>query len=327
MKINKLWLVLWVLVGLLLASAACTPLGGDEGIVVGSSYRLPEGESLDHDLAVFGGSVLLEKDSRIRGSLAIFGGTVVVNGRIEGDLAAFGGVVSLEENAVIQGDVLTYGASVSTHEKAVIQGRVGSGRPPSRLPGMMPRAEWALGKGLDFVGSVFGALFQSLALGALGALAGLFVLRPLERVGDTLMGQPVSAGLMGVLTLVAVSGISVTLVITIIMIPLSIIGFMALGFGILFGWLALGLVTGERLAHLFNREWSGPVSAGVGTLALSLAANLLWIIPCVGWILPVTAGFVGLGAVAFTRFGVKVYPSGTVGPKTPASPASGVEIA
>lgn len=319
------------LVLVILLTAGCSPVTASEGIVVGSSYRLSAGETVNHDVAVFGGSVLLEKGSKINGGLAVFGGTVVVDGMVNGDLAAFGGVVSLKENAVIEGNVLTYGASVSTDEKAVIKGTIGSGTAPTRVPGMMPPVREAFGNWLNLVSTVFWRIFQSLGLAALAVLVALFMLRPMERVGNVITAQPALAGAMGGLTFLAVGGVSVMLVITIILIPVTILGLLALALGILFGWMVLGLVTGERIAHLFNQEWSGPVSAGVGTLVISLAASLVSVIPCVGWLIEVIALLVGLGAVALTRFGTHVYPrnepfiSAPMDP--PSAPSGGVEVA
>ena len=288
--------------------AGCAPSRVGDGIIIGSSYRLAKGETVNNDLAVFGGSVMLEEGSTVQGSLAVFGGSVVVDGTVDGDLAAFGGVVSLNDHAVIEGDVLTYGASVSTSEKAVVKGTIGSGKPPTRLPGTASPLASAFNSWVGLVSQVFWAMFQSLALAALAVLAALFALRPMERVGDAITARPIPAGLMGALTLVAGGTILIAIVITIILIPFTLVGFLLLALGTLFGWMALGLITGERIGRMLNQEWSGPVCAGVGTLVVSLAANLIGIIPCVGWLVVAAAGFIGLGGVVLTRFGTQVYP-------------------
>jgi hypothetical protein len=152
----------------------------------------------------------------------------------------------------------------------------------------------------------------------------------MERVGDAIAARPVAAGTMGALTLVAGGSILVAVVITIILIPFTLIGLLLLALGTVYGWMVLGLLTGERMAHLFNQEWSGPVCAGLGTLVVSLAANLIGIIPCVGWLIVAAAAFVGLGGVVLTRFGLQVYPIPPTVPspnEPPAAPPGGVEVA
>jgi hypothetical protein len=321
-------IVLFLMLALLAGGCTATQVG--DGIIVGSSYRLAPGETLNQDLAVFGGSVMLEEGSVLNGSLAVFGGTVVVDGTINGDLAAFGGVVSLEDHAVIEGDVLTYGATVSTSENAVVKGTIGSGRPPMRLPGSAVPAAKVFDSWIGFVTAVFGRLFQSVAMAALAVLVALFALRPMERVGDAISTQPVLAGAMGALTLVVGPLILVAIMITIILIPVSLVGFLALAVGMAYGWIVLGLITGERLAHLLHQEWSGPLSAGLGTLVISLAANLIGIIPCLGWLVVAAATFAGLGGVVLTRFGVRNYPPPSpilTAPQPPVESQGGVEVA
>jgi hypothetical protein len=313
----------------LLALAGCAPAQSSDGIIVGRSYRLSSGDKLDHDLAIFGGSAILEKGSSVDGSVTIFGGSLVVDGEVTGDVSAFGGVVSLDNNALVHGDVVTFGASISRSESAVVKGSVGASRPGIRVPNFVGPT---ISNGFKALTDVIWRIFQSFALAALAVLASLFVLRPMERAGDAMVSQVALSGGMGLLTLLAGSFVLVLMAITILLIPVSLIGFILLAVGSLFGWLVLGLVTGERLAHLFHQEWSGPVSAGLGTLVFSLAMNLMSIIPCIGWVIVPVAFLVGLGGVVLTRFGTQSYPprpSNGVSPVPPASSQGdgGIEVA
>ena len=45
--------------------AGCAPSRVGDGIIIGSSYRLAKGETVNNDLAVFGGSVMLEEGSTV----------------------------------------------------------------------------------------------------------------------------------------------------------------------------------------------------------------------------------------------------------------------
>jgi len=75
-----------------------------------------------------------------------------------------------------------------------------------------------------------------------------------------------------------------------------------------FGWIALGLEVGKRLAHALNVNWSLIADAGLGTMLLSLMANSISFTPCVGWIVPTVIGFVGMGGVILTILGTRPYP-------------------
>jgi hypothetical protein len=76
-----------------------------------------------------------------------------------------------------------------------------------------------------------------------------------------------------------------------------------------FGWIALGLEVGKRLAASVKASWPPLVQAGLGTLLLSLVAQALGLAPCVGWIVPVLVGFVGMGGVLLSGFGHRPAPS------------------
>ncbi len=324
--VRNMMLVVGLLVTLL--AAGCAPAVESDGVIFGGGYRLGPGQKVSHDLAVFGGSAILEEDSQVNGSVMVFGGSLLINGKVEGDVAAFGGVISLGDKAVVTGDVVTFGASVSRSASAIVQGSIGAARQPIRPPlNLSP----IVSGGVQMVSDFIWRIFQSFALAALAVLVSLFALRPMERAGDVMVAQPAISVGMGFLTLLAGPVILVLIAITIILSPVSVIGFLVLGLGGLFGWLVLGLVTGERVAHFLHQEWSGPVCAGVGTLVLSLAMNLIGIIPCVGWAVVAVVFVIGLGGVVLTRFGSQPYPPhpAAVGftsaaPTPPASEGDGI---
>jgi hypothetical protein len=80
---------------------------------------------------------------------------------------------------------------------------------------------------------------------------------------------------------------------------------------------------GDRLGRLFKVQWAPPVSAGIGTLVLSLFSSIFALVPCVGWVLPTVIAIVGLGGVFLTRFGMRDAQSSgptSMVPSTPAQP-------
>ena len=71
--------------------------------MIGQAFVLPEGEEVDGNLVVLGGSATLEEGSVVRGDVAIFGGTATVAGTVQGNVAVFGGSITLEDTAVVEG--------------------------------------------------------------------------------------------------------------------------------------------------------------------------------------------------------------------------------
>jgi len=82
-----------------------------------------------------------------------------------------------------------------------------------------------------------------------------------------------------------------------------VVGALLLGAGFIFGWVAMGLQVGWRMAQAFKRDWHPATQAGLGTLVLSLVVYAVNLIPCVGFVFWVMLAVLGLGAVTLTRFG------------------------
>jgi hypothetical protein len=116
------------------------------------------------------------------------------------------------------------------------------------------------------------------------------------------------SGGLGLLTAVVAPLLLLLIAITIIGIPLSLIGAFLLALAWALGVIVLGTETGKRLADLLKQQWALPVAAGIGTLLLVIVINAIGIIDCIGWIPKVVVGVVGLGAVLLTRFGTRPYP-------------------
>lgn len=293
-------LILLTLVILSLTACSSVPNLGP-GLVLGQSYRLGNGETLNESLTVIGGNAVLDTGSTVNGDVAVIGGNVTIDGAVNGELAVMGGYVYLSDHAVIKGSVTTIGGSVQRSSKAVVEGQnTQSGRTPIttiNTPGV--------NVSFDPITAPLTATFEALALAALAIIINLFASRPMERTGQAAESQVLASGGVGCLTILVL----VIMTITIILIPISVLGFLAAAVAALFGWTALGLLLGRRLSSWLKQSWSEPINAGVGTLILSLVASLINFIPCIGWIGSVVVSMIGLGAVVLTRFGTQVYPT------------------
>lgn len=284
----------------------------DDGkVVFGGTYQLGKGESLNGSLALFGGTVILEEGSNVNGSIVITGGSLDISGDVSGDVTAVGGALTLSDTAHLHGNIYTVGSSINRSPNAKIDGRVIAGTANS-LDLKVP----SLGKGLqnlnlspmtNAVTRFVSAIFQSLALAVLALLMAMFVLKPTERVVEAIDTQPIISGAFGLLTLIVAPALLVLLAITLILIPVSLIGFFVLAIAIVFGWIALGLELGHRITTSLKVQWTPPIEAGIGTLVLSLVVSLLTVIPCIGWMTIPVLSMIGLGAVILTRFGTQTY--------------------
>ena len=305
-RIIHLPLFLFVLLALLSLTGCVTPSIQSEGLVIGdSSYRLESGETVNTDLTIIGGNATLDENSTVNGDVTVVGGNVTIDGSVKGSVAVIGGTVSLEENAEITGDLVSLGGSVRRAANAKVEGEVASGQ-PFNIPLMR---SLPININFDPVTGPLMAFFQALALAALAIVVQLFAAPLMERTGGTALAQPVVAGGVGLLTVVVAPALLIILAVTIILIPLSLLGFLAMGLAVLFGWLCLGLIVGRQMAVWLKQPWSDPVSAGVGTLSLSLLSSMLNLIPCLGWVANALIWLVAIGATILTRFGTQSYPS------------------
>lgn len=274
--------------------------------VFGDNYTLEDGETLDEDLYVFGGNVVIEENATLSGDIWLTGGNLTIDGTVGGDVHATGGSVTLGENAVVDGDIVLTGASIDRDPEATVGGditRNSSGNHEFAV------GNWSLPNLASITGSIFSDVFSvflwSFLMGALAVLVVAFWPRQAALTGATAIQQPlVSIGL----SLAAVA-VLVVLAITIILSPVSALGFFLLGLVALFGWVALGYEVGQRLMRAFKVEWAVPVSAGLGTLLLTfVASSISAALDCFGWPLMFVAGMIGTGAALITRMGTQPYP-------------------
>ena len=286
---------------------------GDK-IVLGGNYILLDNEVLNGDLVIFGGNAKLEQGSVVNGQVVLLGGSLEVNGTIHGSISAIGGSVNLGDTSVINGDVNTVGTTLNKADGAVIRGNT-SFQLPGRIniPEILPFLSGALPENPHVTPEIYGilkpirdltwGLFQVLALAALAAISALFFEKPIARIGYMISRQPIKSGSLGLLTAIVAPGILIMLMITILLIPLGLLGIIILGMAYIAGWIATGYEIGNRLSSSIHQTWAAPVCAGLGTLLLTLVARGIGWIPCVGWIPGALIGILGLGGVILSRFG------------------------
>jgi hypothetical protein len=308
----------------------------DGRIVFGGNFTLASGEMLDGDLLVLGGNVTLEPTSVVTGSVFLLGGNLNSAGTIRGDVSLVGANANLQAGALVEGDVMTFGGNVNRDPTARIEGQVVSGGQTVEVPGLrgIPNLQlpffgrtWAPRPMIDIRTSPGWdggwLLLQSLLTAALAVLVVMFGASGAGRVARAAADAPIASGVVGFLGLLGIPALLIALALTICLIPFTIVGALVFAVAIVYGWIGIGLEVGERLTGMLKWHLDPAAAAGLGTLVISLVANGINFIPCIGWLAPTLVGAVGLGAVLLTRFGRQSYPGQTPRPAVVEVPPAG----
>ncbi len=271
----------------------------------------------------------MSKNSTVSGDTALFGGTLDADGTIEGNLTIVGGVVKLAANGIVKKDVFTIGGTLDRAAGSQILGNVDSfGSAPFSLdiPNMPigPNVPVITGypSPVSFLWQVLSFVASLILSAALAMLIALLWAKPTQRVANAIRNNPVGTGGFGCLTLIVAPGLLILVAITIILSPLSVLGMLLLFAAVIFGWTAINLEVGNRLARLFKVDWSAPVAAGIGALVFNLVVFGFAYIPCLGWTLSVVVLLFALGGVLVTRFGSHEYPEPVAVPVRPVLPVA-----
>lgn len=259
-------------------------VGGDVSAAAGT-VRIDG--TVGGDISAAAGTVEIGETARIGGNLESGASYISVDGTVEGDVTAGAETIVLGPNAVVGGE-FRYDAETFTQD------------PAASVAGGVVRD--------DGIGSDAGPDFAEFTVPAwLGALYGLFVNLLLgvvllavfpafsTRVADRVAGSPVKSGGVGLLTLIAVPLVLAILVVTIVGIPLSLVG--AFVFGVT-AWVALvygQYAVGAWALSLANEDnrWLALVVGVVGFAVLGA-------IPIFGGLFQLAAFLLGLGALALT---------------------------
>jgi hypothetical protein len=308
----------------------------DDKIVAGGTFILASGDTLDGNLLIFGGSATLEKDSQVNGDVALMGGTLNIDGRVTGNVVGLGGVVNLGQQALVEGDLTMLAATLNRDEGSRVNGQIVNGLQTPfhfEFPGVTVPSVQPLRVNVLPIWNVMWFFFRTFLWAALAVLVAMFLPAATRRTAEAIVKQPVLVGGVGLITTIVTPLLLIGIAITIILIPISLVGALAMAVAWFFGRIVIGYEVGKRFAEMLKQDWPIAVAAGIGTFILALVvdgANEL--IPCVGWLFPVMVGILGLGAVILTRFGTQTYPPTGIRPLTPTtqtgtglSPQGGVE--
>ncbi len=292
------------------------------------------GETVNNDIVLFDDDLDVEEGATVIGNVTLFNGDAYVAGTINGDLVLFNGDLEARSTAVLNGECVLMNGNLDDNTESGLDctkvDDLGNFIPAlSNLPGLAsileaapPEVNVEVSPGGGFFANLAEAVLSGLLMGALAFVVGSLLPDHLGQVQRTIRAKPVASGTVGVLTAVAVPSLIAILSIIsaiLLLVCIGILGFglvlaLALGLaaGLLFGWIAVGNLVGQWLAGpLKLKDRRVAVTAALGTLIITFLINLLEGIPYVigEGVITAIALSLGLGAVALTQFGSKVYPS------------------
>jgi len=338
---RKKWLSVGMLTLVVLLTLAVPVLADDGGngtVRFGEDLIVARGERLRGDAVVFGANALVEPGGLVTGDLVVMGGSADIGGEVLGSVVAFGGNVALKDGSMVVGDALCFGGILEQDPGAHVKGQTLSGLqwPPSLeqmwhlvplregpqpppLPEILSQplhwSNMAIGGIAAVFRGILGAIVTALLMAGLAILAVLLVPRQTEQVMQCLeTAWPASLGI-GILALICLVAVSLILIFTCCLAPVGLLLLLAGAVAWIFGLIAAGAIVGERLFEGLKAGETAPlVTAAVGTGLIILLSNA----PCVGWLIGLAAGIMGLGAVCLTRFGTRPYvPATTTAPGPP----------
>lgn len=299
---RKTLLALAMLLALPLATTACssTDQGGNVWLITNSDEVVASGSSVAKDVVLINGSLGVQEGGTIDGDIVVVNGDLSVDGSVDGDIFSVAGDVSLGASAQVSGDVSNLFGALDPADGASVDGASGGVNAPPSIELTGPTLGQKLGAGLG--ASIVQALIVML-------FAWLLPTR-VENMRRTLDHSAGMAAGYGLLTFVVGVCVAIALIFTICGIPLSVLIFLFLWLGSVFGWTAFGAQVGEWVEGKTGSDFSLPVQSGLGAWLLFVGLALLELIPCLGVIVSIAIRAIALGVAMLSRFGGRAYPEG-----------------
>jgi hypothetical protein len=281
----------------LLFLTACEPTGFYRfAIALEGEHTIAPGETLESDLIILGGNVTLEAEAQLTGSVYMINGQFEAEGFVAGDVTQLSGNVALGENARIGGDLNSGGGRLQLADQAVVEGEIT--HDGIQFPDVNQQSP---------AQRLIGLVGQLLILVVLAYLSARYFPAPAVRIERAVVYHPVVCGAVGLLTFIVFPVLLVMMAFTIILIPVTLIGLVAVLLVLAYAGIAYGRIIGRQLTRWSKRSLSPTTATLLGTLLFVVIINLLQMLPVVGAVLVILAGCVGFGAILLTRFGLIEY--------------------
>jgi hypothetical protein len=287
--------------------------GKDRG-ATGSNISIEKTE-VAHDVAVLGGNV--DVTGIVTGDVSVTGGNLHVHdgGWILGDAVVIGGVLTLDDHAQVDGDVSTLGGVLRRSDQAVVGGAIESRGGPNNgededddddhgvagYHGPDIRIDHDHGRShsvhgvRSFLSDLGGALAHSAMLFVFGSVLLALASRRMETLRVEAASRPMRSFAVGIVGSIVALVLFVACCVTLIGIPVAIIGLLLLVFGAYAGVCAVLTVVGQAL--LRHKTKSPYVHLAVGCAIFMVLGAL----PFVGGFFVAATALIGIGVLVATR--------------------------
>ena len=282
----------------------------EDQVSIGGIVRIESGEKIDGSLIVLGGKAVIAFGANVSGDVVIIGGQAEIEGDVGGNLVLVGSEASLLPTARLVGNVESISSRFDQATGAQVKGQIHEIGAYSLLstgldvdhPAYINPLEVSK---LNFspVMQVTGSAFQSFLQAIFAMLVALIFPRRLKGAAIQLSSAILRTTSFGLLAAIVSPLLIAFIAITIIGIPLAMLGAIALVLVVIFGYIAIGAAIGIWIAAAFKSQWHIAVCAGVGTMLLALVMALLSKLGPGGIIVIILIHLLGMGSVVLTRFG------------------------
>ncbi|MFO0678333.1 MAG: hypothetical protein U0169_17480 [Polyangiaceae bacterium] len=290
--------------------------------VFGGSVKIEKGESVD-DVSVFGGTV--DVYGTVHGDISVLGGAVTIRpgAAVTGDISCLGGQVTIEDDATVNGDVSALGGKVEKSPKAHVGGSVESSDIASAVEKSDGEDSDKVAKVSSFADRIFDGFVSRVSVAALFFMFGAVLIALAGPRMETLKLEVASRTMrsfaLGVVGALATMALLTALCVTIIGIPVAVVGSTLLALAVFAGMVAVLTTFGEVLVRHKTENPYAHLAVGCG-LFLVLGA-----IPVLGGVLKAFVILVAIGTLVATR-GAGLVPKSFMRrtPSYPPAPEPGV---
>lgn len=259
-------------------------VGGD-ALIGGGQVQIVSGSRINGDLIITGGRVVV--DGEVKGAIKIFGGEVDLNNALASSVEVSAGQLRLGEGATIAGDVYYRGEKEAIMaEGAVIRGKYTFEQIDFGRKGMATRSLFEGFRAMRFGLTLVTALI-------------LFWLarEKMQLLVNRIFGNFPRELLRGVITGITLPIVSVIAMLTLVGIPLGIMGLLVYTLIAMLSCLMSGVVLGVWIKKVILRK--GDELSWISVAGGVVAITLLGLIPVIGWLVSMIIVLATSGAMYY----------------------------
>lgn len=266
--------------------------GSVEGdlIVTGGSVTISSGVTIGKDLIIAGGQITV--DGTVLGNARIYGGNATINGHIRGDLTArVAESVTLSDSSVVDGNLSYEGNSADVLKKT--SAAVVSGETVFTQIEVVNKADTE-----NFLFAAMGVYFSLKLLSLiLVALILIWLFRGFsESVVKGAIENPLQMLGKGFVTVIVTPVAIILLFITILGVPLGIMGMLMYGTLLLLSSVYAGVITGVWLWKILGKSDQGRIT-WLNVVGGIFLLTLVKLVPVLGWTIGLLLVFVTVGSI------------------------------